>query len=202
MRAAGVELLSDVAFEDRLPTYTSRNQHGSDWIEERMAQARENKRRERRANAVVATGGRADEREAAAAATVAAGEQAAAESVLDSRGRRPNYELTMEMMEDERVNGYVNADFVHTDDSDASSSDKEEDSDYEPPDKKHTPTIRRVASAPARVAPPPPPPPPPPVVVAPPQPTLVAASSLARMTNAQKMAAIWIELEEAGSDSD
>lgn len=212
MRKAGVYLLDDVKFEDKIPMYTTKSvKRHSDWYIERMEQARALKERERRNRSIVTVGGRPDEREAARRATVAASLQAEAESVLDARGRRPNYELTMSMVREEELTGMKNADFCHSDDSHSDSGGSEDsDTDYLPAPRKKkrttppkAPRVRPVSAPPSLRTPPaaassladpimsPPPSSPP----------LLEEASLTPRTNSQLMAAHWLAMMTA-ADSD
>ncbi len=200
MRRAGVKLLDDVPFPDKIPTHTNRSTSNSEWYIERMEQARSLREKARRDRAIVSLGGRVDEREAARHAAVMACSQAEAESVLDSRGRRPNYELTIAMVREEETNGWRNADYAHSDDSDSHES-EDSDSDYEPAPKKKratpppAPRVRPVSAPPLITTSSTDPPP----LMLPP--SLTEEASV-RLKNAQKMALHWAEMMEADSDSD
>jgi len=142
MRLAGVKLLRDVPFHDRLPNISTRSRDVREWVFERVEQAK--RLRDQAAKRCqlmlsgVERGNRPEKRVAAAVAETAAAEHAALDASLDRAGRLPADALTAQMRREETEMGFVNADFRHDEDSsdDEDNSTDDDDADYVPLNKK------------------------------------------------------------------
>ena len=153
MRLAGVRLLSDVTFPDRLPNIAARSQDVREWVSERVEQAERLRDQARKRFQLmlsgVERGGRPEKRASAVAAETATAEHAALDASLDSAGRLPADALTARMRREETEMGFTNADFRHDGDSsdDEDDSEEDDDEDYVPSNKK-----QRTSPSPAPAA--------------------------------------------------